>query len=387
MSQRCTVLDTLNYLSESRLGLIPLQYRAQHEYCFYAHDQMLALLREYSQIGPHLGVQQILAEKLKARGAYPERADLLTLLQASGHKTAYRHLVISHLVLGLTSDMLNFLYEGLICLEKRKIVVALSLIRKPLKDHMLFLSHILGDEEEFLQKFESQPCQTLNGQTPAIRAEIFKKALEALPDIGYFSVEALENFVFSKTCEEGFEPYWQRALHLVTSQGTLLKTEELNLNWVFHDPSNDALYDIVYPKLAYLMLYVLQVTVACFERIANGLAASSAHLHLVSQGLAECVMPALNEGRAPLTAALNGTLKQMLVCPFCSTQLALAADTAPQVYLHEVLTCSQCARPIPIPLYFLLTRGADSFPNPQKRPSLFAQLVEEALADPAVGGG
>jgi hypothetical protein len=51
--------------------------------------------------------------------------------------------------MALTSDFLHHVYEGLWCLEKRKIVVAFNVLRKPLKDNLTYLCWMLADPEDF----------------------------------------------------------------------------------------------------------------------------------------------------------------------------------------------------------------------------------------------
>jgi hypothetical protein len=47
------------------------------------------------------------------------------------------------------------------CLEKRKSVVALNLLRKPLMDSQVYLSWMLGDEDAFYEAFTSVDPEAL----------------------------------------------------------------------------------------------------------------------------------------------------------------------------------------------------------------------------------
>src|SRR5690606_36058262 len=157
-----------------------------------------------------------------------------------------KHLLLGHLVLALTADLLHFLYEGLCCLEKRKFSVAFSLLRKPFKENMLFLAWLLGDPEDFLQRFEKDNYTTLNGLQSPRRQELFKLAAEKLATKEAFDGELIERMVFSKEFEGGLEPLWQKATHLITSQGSKLRTEDLNINFIFNDAASDHFYDVAY---------------------------------------------------------------------------------------------------------------------------------------------
>lgn len=50
-----------------------------------------------------------------------------------------------------TSCTLYFVHEALKALEKRKFAVAFTLLRKPLKESLMFATWICADEEDFFE--------------------------------------------------------------------------------------------------------------------------------------------------------------------------------------------------------------------------------------------
>ena len=56
----------------------------------------------------------------------------------------------------MVSDCLHHLYEALCCMEKRKVIVAHNLLRKPLTDNLMYLSWMLGDEDAFYAAFTAE---------------------------------------------------------------------------------------------------------------------------------------------------------------------------------------------------------------------------------------
>src|SRR3546814_2540245 len=90
-----------------------------------------------------------------------------------------RKLVLNQVTMALVSDCLHHIYEALICIEKRKIVVAFNLLRKPLKDSLLQLSWMFGDENAFYDAFTSGNPEELS------RSEEHTSELQSLMRISY----------------------------------------------------------------------------------------------------------------------------------------------------------------------------------------------------------
>lgn len=362
------------------LHLIPPEYWPHHEYCFYLHDQIAALLVQYEASGAHQWVSDSIA-KAAAQNGHKGDLDVLDLLKKAGKTESAKHVLIGHLVLAITADMLHFLYEGFSCLEKRKFAVAFSLLRKPFKENMLFLAWLLGDPEDFLARFEKDNYTTLNGVQSARRQELFKLAAEKLPVKEAFDGELIEQMVFSKEMEDGLEPLWQKATHLITSQGKNLKTEDLNINFIFNDAFSDHLFDVLYKRLPYLMLFLVQLSLRAFSEIAHGNVATTNHLVLVSLGAHESL---LTRGARPVTKYIAKMLKPVLTCLHCKTALKLDRSNAMALFLTEQVPCASCGLSSQVPLYWLLAQGDLKIGDDQP-PSAFDRLMREVNGEGDVG--
>jgi hypothetical protein len=341
----------LGLIDPHRLALLPTKYWSHHEFCFYLHDQMTHLLVQYEASGVHNLVLDSFKKVRAEHQNLDSDVDILSLLREKDLDPLYRHHVVSHLVLGLTSDMLHFLYEALTCLEKRKFAVAFALLRKPLKENLIFLSWLLGSESDFLTRFEKDNYTTLNGLDSGRRQQILSAAIAKLPTSEAFSSDLLEGIIFSKTHAMSFEPIWQRATHLITSQGAALRTEDLNINFIFHDASSDDLYEVLYCNLPYVLLYAIQVALECFSRIAPSNQLSTSHLLIVSMGAYECLFD--RRRRSGVTAMLTRNLKSFLKCSHCQAPVRLTRNNAVSMYLREHLSCQRCGLEMPFPLYWL----------------------------------
>lgn len=368
--------QTLGMRPLDRLMNIPHQMRPHHEFCFFLHDRMVALLAEYEAAGVHRWVSNGFADAA-AKNGFKGEIDVIEVLRKSGLTATGKHLLLSHLTLALTSDMLHFLFEGLCCLEKRKFAVAFSLLRKPFKENMLFLAWMVGDPEDFLTRFEKNNYTSLNGVQPARRQEILNQAIERLATKEAFDADLIDRLVFSKEQANGFEPLWQKATHLITSQGKNLQTEDRNINFIFNDASSDHLYFRTYDTLAYLMLFLVQLALRAFSEIAQSNVATTSHLILVSLGTFECLT---GSTQGLMTKKVLKPLRSMLTCLHCDTPFRLDRRNAMSLYLQERAYCKACGLESEVPLYWLLAK-ADVQITPSDYPNAFDKLMREMKAD------
>lgn len=268
----------------------------------------------------------------------------------------YKHYLVSQTVIALTSDMLHFIYESLKCLEKRKFSVAFSLLRKPLKEHLFFLSWILADEDDFISRFESNNHISFNGITKEERIEIIGKAIKKLHVSTTFDAETIWNIVYSKKHENGFEPIWQKATHLITSQGDLLKTEDYSLNFIFEDAFDDYYYEFLESKLPYIFLYITQVTLESFNRIHSTNEKTISHLILTMMG---CYEALFLDGRSlQISRMLQKHLGDFFCCIHCESKFKIKKANAAELYLHESFICENCGLRSELPLYWLLAQAS-----------------------------
>jgi len=174
-------MHAIGRIDEERLKLIPMKYRNAHEFSFFLHDRLVDLLGEFESKGFHNIVENSICTEFGGREKVFEGMDILGFLKKKASlNPLYMQHVNSHLVLALTSDMLHFLYESLTCFEKRKFTVGFALLRKPLKENLLFLSWLLADQNDFITRFEANNFETLHGVPKDKKIEIFNKAIHSL---------------------------------------------------------------------------------------------------------------------------------------------------------------------------------------------------------------
>ena len=73
---------------------------------------MAHLLREYESSGAHNFVRDAFTQALVDGDITDDAIDMLGVLKEAGLLRPYKHYIVGHLVLGLISDMLHFIYEA-----------------------------------------------------------------------------------------------------------------------------------------------------------------------------------------------------------------------------------------------------------------------------------
>jgi hypothetical protein len=224
-----------------------------------------------------------------------------------------------------------------------------------LKENLLFLSWLLSDNEDFIGRFESNTATELNGIKLEKRVQIFSGAIARLATKDAFAADLLHEMIYSKSHKKSFEPIWQRATHLITSQGALLRTEDLNINFIFHDSRSDHLYELLYGNLPYVLLYAIQVSIECILQILRANEHTVSHLILSTMG---CFEALFSRGKQQHVARLlTKNFRPFLNCLHCAAPLRLTRGNTAEVYLRETLTCRKCGLASPFPLYWLLSNA------------------------------
>jgi len=344
-------MNSIGVLDEKRLALIPSKHWKAHEFCFYLHDRLVQLLVEYESSGAHNWVTDTFQEILDEREDWDGEIDILNFMKEHKLVEPYKHHLISHLVLSLTSDMLHFMYEALSCFEKRKFTVGFALLRKPFKENLLFLSWLLGDQDDFIQRFEANNYQSLNGIKKEKQIAIIAEAIKKLAVSEMFDADLIWSMIYSKNHEAGFESVWQRATHLITSQGDLLKTEDYTINFIFESPADNHFFEMLYSKLPYLLMFSMQVVLECFSLVLKINEKTYSHQIVSTTGCYEALF--LKNRPLKLARMLNKELKPFLKCIHCEAPLRIDKNNAPALYLSEHIQCKKCGLVSEFPLYWL----------------------------------
>jgi hypothetical protein len=344
---------SLGLIPLDRLILIPPRFHDQHEFCFFVHDQMVSLLRE-GESHRITDVSFRLKDTVEAN-AVEHSEDILSFLIQSGRTDVARRVSVNQTSLALYADLLHFVFEALRAFEKRKFVVAFTLLRKPLRQNLLFATWICADEVDFFDKLLRSPADHMeeNNFPAARRLELIATALKNTRDSSCLDANLIYSIAFDKNFESGFAPLFDKAAHLVTSRGRLMKTEELNLNFIFKDLGEDDLFDIVYLRLAYLLIYLLFLQIELFSRMRG---VTEHFLNWTRISTLGAFLALFVKGRSPLIDGLNKAFAEFLMCPHCKAPVKIKKFSAARFFVSQQLHCSKCGNDHEFPLFWLLSK-------------------------------
>jgi hypothetical protein len=304
-------MKPLGLMDVERLSLIPVRFRAHHEFCFHLHDTMVAVLQEARMHG--IGDVEVTLEEEDQARAFQD--DPIASLLENGKRDDAKRIVLNQVTIALYSDLLHFLYEGLTALAKRKFSVAFALLRKPLKESMMFASWVCADEEDFFDRLLRSPADHMEEKDlpESRRLDLLRAAVSNLPLTSISDAQLIYDIVFNRKLDSGLAPLFDKAMHLVTSRGRLYRTEELNLNFIFKNPGENDLFEIIYPRLAYVSLYILSLQITLFSRMRS---INESFTQWVLTSALGAYHALFANGHSPLVNALNKVLHEFLIWAF-----------------------------------------------------------------------
>jgi hypothetical protein len=242
----------------------------------------------------------------------------------------------------MVSDCLHHLFEGLKCFEKRKIVVALNVLRKPLKDNLLYLAWMFGDEGGFYQEFTTgNPERLAKKRLGMIRGDILSKAVARTALDSVMDASLLSAMLFDRTGARGLERLFQHAVHLITVERIELRTSPENFNFIFKSYADEDIYKDVYNCLPYVFLFLSHVIAGLFNSMSvmdegarNAFRLRSLFGFLLLEGKSAQATQKL----------LEGMLAHKVNCDACGARLTLSRHNAARIVMTDSFRCAQCRR-------------------------------------------
>lgn len=256
-------------ISDERLQIIPANLVSLHEIAFFFHDQAVQCLKELDRPELRSFKFEISADRM------PETATLkamngIDLARLVGFDEDAKRLLLNECILALTADALHFICEGLFAYEKGKLVVSLTLMRKPFKENLLYLEWILADPEGFYSAFadiERRPL-LVESLSPERKREFISLAMTKTGLATLRDANLLYDLRYNKQAN-GLEPLWQKAAHLVTIQNPRIRTEEENFNFIFATEENkNGIYEHIALPYMLLCIHFHDMTITAARQLA-----------------------------------------------------------------------------------------------------------------------
>lgn len=355
--QRAPRPTSFNYLDSEKLGRIPDGHHAQHEFCFYVHDTLLHLLREADASHIRSITLELTPAERDLLEASPD--DPIGVLLGTSKRADARRVLLNHVILALCADTLNFVYEALMALSKRKYTVSLTLFRKPFRENLLYLSWLLADEDDFFARFESGPATGM--ETRAINAnqriEIFRQAIKCLITEEVFNSEHLHWMIFDKSKSAGLAQLFDKAVHLVTSSNSTMRTEELNFNFIFKNPDDDDIFDSLYPNIGYVLMYMFSVIATLFSRVLPIEEAYVSRIVLIMFGAYHDLF---SKGHSPVMRTVRRAFRDFMKCPVCKQAFSIRKGQVARFLIAERVVCGTCGSDTDFPILWLLGQAGFS---------------------------
>lgn len=336
-----------------RLANIPSELRLAHEYCYFLHDQGVHLLAQYEYARAHIVTTRFRKKgDAKAFQKLAKETDAISAMRQLGYTADARRVVLNTITMAMVSDCLHHIFEALRCFEKRKSVVALNLLRKPLVDSLVYLCWMLGDPDGFYEAFSSGDPEALSPRKLGnFRAKIIAEALASTEVAEVLTPEHIVGAIFDPKNRHGLYGLFQHAVHLVTVDRFELRTSPENFNFIFKAPSDNDTYHGVYGQLPGLLLFLMHVLLELFQRMAEMDAGAKRAFEVRSIfGLY------LTEGGENAQYALDHLTKMLtpeFACATCATPLIVTRHNAGRILLTESFRCTKCRSVNPFPFAWM----------------------------------
>lgn len=329
-------------ISRNRLKGIPRRWRLAHSYCFFLHDECVRALVEYESAGAHhvtINFESQISVEEFSRLADEDPTEALL---KTGYPAEARRVVLNTIMMGMVSDCLHHLFEALRCFEKRKIVVGFNLLRKPLKQNLLYLAWMLGDEDGFYTEFMSGNPENLSQKKIGnLRLEIFSKAIARMPEAVPFVPEMLEKVIYDRKFNLGFEQAFEHAVHLITIERLELRTAPQNFNFIFKNHADDDTYDALYSWAPYILFFLAHVILELFNRMRS--MDGGVKTAFAVRGLFTFMLLEGGTGEKVMLNELNRMLANV-ACDHCKAPLKVTSFNAGRILLTDSFRCAMCRR-------------------------------------------
>jgi len=255
----------------------------------------------------------------------------------------------------LAVDLVEFADVALSCTIRGPLTVGFALLRKALKDDLFALEWIVADPEDYFQRFFSGTAldrEVRNLKAPR-QIEIIRAAASKTRVGEWMPAEMLHDLRFNKNSPTGLEPLWQKANHLVTTQGALT-TQAETLNFVFaDDDERDELWRAFYGVVPALFFHVTQVFDAALASFAGR--AEPGHTAQLVRTLAGMTLWMRSKGTRIDLAKQRKLFERLLLrqfpkksCERCARRVSLTLKNRHQLFEDGRIECAGCGQVISV---------------------------------------
>ncbi len=246
---------------------LPENYWDKQNFCWYIHDIILSIFNNCIE-NNRMDYEIKFKNKLHAQ-EFETSEDIFDWLYKNGYGNNADIILGKRIFHAILADMLNFIYESLNTIEKGKITVSLALLRKPLRDNLLYLEWLLGSSKEFIKLVNNSEIDkyAIENVNKHKKINIIKNAINKIDNKDYFDVlneDVYFDLRYNKAAGNSLQLVWDRANHLVTTRPHHRSNE---FNFVFLD--NELHLDYIqyyYSQVPHLLFYTYNIIIKLYEK-------------------------------------------------------------------------------------------------------------------------
>lgn len=333
-------------------NLLPKEFEFSHDFCIYLYDSIAQFIIEGESCGFFHTSFKFKSEKEKKE--WERNPDIFDWLEEKGYSMVLGEVLLKTVFPGLLSDFCQFVFEALNCSRKGKLTVTYALLRKPLRENLFYMEWMLADPEDFLNTFYNQHSKELSfgkiGNPDKVKS-IIKASLSNTPSKQALNANFIYDLRFNKQAPFGFEPLWNKAIHLITTKSPL-ETEQCNFNFIFSGPDeHQSQWEYLYNTLPYLLFYALEISEVIMALIANGKTTNFTERYF-HRSLGFILWGHKKRDLTDCGCTDETGLECLaLDCPKCGRTIEPSEKLMSTLFLKLKLRCPNCRSKIQLPLF------------------------------------
>lgn len=246
---------------------LPKRYWKYQTFCWYIHDIILSVYHDCLE-NDKMNTRIEFINSIHAN-EFEKSNDIFEWLYKNGYGSEADLILGKKIFHAILADMMNFIYESLNTIEKGKITVSLALLRKPMRDNLLYLEWLLGNSEEFIRlvynaNIDEYAIESVNNQQ---KLNIIKNAIKQIDNKEFFN-SLDENLYYdlryNKDAGNSLQKVWDKANHLVTTRKHNRSNE---FNFVFLDEKIHLDFiNYYYKQVPHLLFYTYNIIIKLYEK-------------------------------------------------------------------------------------------------------------------------
>jgi hypothetical protein len=334
-------------------AVLPREYWEKQDYLLYAYDVIGDMLRQADR-KKLTGITFDLTNDEQVQ-SFSKAEDMFEWMDTNGLHDSSLKLFESHVFFSLLKDFCYYVFESISCAERGKVTVAYTLLRKPIRDNLLYLEWLLSDKEEFYNKFlygnvSDFDLSNYKVFTKDRISEIVKSASQkSYMGKAINTNNLVYRFRFNNSEDIGLQRIWNQSMHLVTTSPNYT-TDAGNLNFIFADQQIWKDYwNYYYTVMPQIMAYVIEICEALFLNVT-----SSDDFELLLNRTIRFAKYAKVQGEIEGIDSFTDYLKQSIAllgencvvatmkCEHCSEEIEISHEIVMQMIDDWNIICPHC---------------------------------------------